>query len=167
MGHPALMHEAERIEQLHAVKSTYFGGQATLVRQKVEKLAFLVQFAGDVVDARLQPGLVLEDGVLLGAVHPSDVFVLHSSGLFNFVSNQFLAFVGSEKDLDRALRSACLRLLVGFPDLGGAALAQFFDESVVVDHTFLQVVLIKVVGLYYYRPILRILSDGPLSLFSW
>ena len=79
---------------------------------------------------------MLEDGVLLGAVHPRDVLVLHSGGLFHFVSNQFLAFVSSEKNLDRALRLPCLRLLVGFPDLGGAALAQFFDESVVVDHTF-------------------------------
>ena len=103
---------------------------------------------------------MLEDGILLGAVHPRDVLVLHSGGLFYFVSNQLFAIVGSEKNLDRALGFACL--LVGFPDLGCAALAQFLDKSVVVDHVFL-LYLIKIVG-YYYRPILRKLSDGPLSL---
>ena len=36
MGHTALMHEAEGVEELHAVKSAYVGGQATLVRQIVE-----------------------------------------------------------------------------------------------------------------------------------
>ena len=94
---------------------------------------------------------MLEDGILLGAVHPRDVLVLHSGGLFYFVSNQLFAFVSSEKNLDRALGFACL--LVGFPDLGGAALAQFLDKSVVVDHDVFLLYLIKIVG-YYYRPIL-------------